>query len=424
MTFVEYVTREQDSDDMTHGKYPVRSLCMCVRNLLLALMASFVGGVALAQDSSNDAKYIAQFHEQFAEQNPVPILGDYVSVARYDKDWMGEKLEQALRGLNNDTGGIAWGLSYRMMSLNEMYRLTGDTKYLAANLKCVRAVMAVRDDKTEQKLWTGTVVPAWSSAKYAKRGRAVFGVHTGMITFPMFDFLLMAKDNAEYRQQMGGEFDAILKCANEALSVHDRQWRDGPGAGEGHYIMMDQEDGTDGKIKPGNRLSALGRALWVSWKVTANTVHRDRALAMGRFIKNRLVPSADGAYYWEYWLPNAPVSGPVAREKINGEDISHASLTASFPYMLAADGEVFDAADMKRMAKTVLNGFGRLTDGAIFGDITGHSARGIDLARSPGRWLPFAAYDPGVRARLVSFYLHYEPQPTPLDIAFLLRYGK
>jgi hypothetical protein len=375
-----------------------------------------------------DAAHIERFQQTYKKVEPVPALDAYATVARYDAAFLGDNLKKALENVSNDQGGIAWCLASRMMSLNEMYRVTGDVKYLSANLECIRAVMAVRDDKRGVKLWTGIIAPAWGSDKYAQRGRAVFGVHTGMITYPMLDFLLLAKQHPDFLSKLGNEYQTILTSAEEALAYHDRQWRDGPGKGEGHYIMMDQENGSEGKPKPGNRLSALGRALWTSWKVTGNTTHRDRARAIGLYMKRRLTPAPDGAYYWPYWLPLEPVEELAARESISGEDTSHAGLTIALPILLASEGEVFDEADMKRLGSTVIRGFGRLGNGILLGEITGnpraddpHNNDPHNAANSAG-WLPLSKYAPAVRDRILAFYLNYAPSPSPLDLALILRY--
>jgi hypothetical protein len=375
------------------------------------------------EPTGEDAKYVARFLDKHKKVQPAPLLDAYATVARYDKDFLGDNLAKALQNVSNDQGGIAWGLAYRMMSLNEMYRVTRDTKYLAANLNCIRAVIAVRDDKRGVKLWAGAIAPAWGSDKYAERGRAVFAVHTGMITYPILDFLLQAKGNPDSLSKLGDEYQTILTAAEEALAYHDRQWRDGPLEGEGHYIGMDQEYACDGKPLPGNRLSSMGRALWLSWKVTGNTTHRDRARALGFYIKRRLTPAPDGAYYWPYWLPLDPVK-PASRESVSGEDSSHAALTLALPILLASEGEVFDEADMKRLGHTVLDGFGRLGGGILLGDITGKPGSSPDYVSTPVKWLPLAKYVPKVRDRIVAFYLNYQASPGPLDLALLLRHAR
>lgn len=293
--------------------------CSWVRSFGCALCLAaccLAAGRGSGQETADpDAPYVERFLARFKKVEPAPPFKTYATPARYNAEWLGEPLKKALANVSNDEGGIAWGLAARMMSLNEMYRCTGDVKYLAANLECIRAVMAVRDDQRGVRLWTGVIAPVWGSDKYAQRGRAVFGVHTGMITYPMLDFLLLAKGNEAFLATLGKEYDTILRSAQEALAYHDRQWRDGPNPGEGHYIMMDQEDGMDGKPKPGNRLSALGRALWASWKVSGNAAHRDRARAIGVYMKTRLTPSPDGAYYWGYWLPVDRVTQPAGDRK-------------------------------------------------------------------------------------------------------------
>ncbi|MCL4693222.1 MAG: hypothetical protein KJ060_12015, partial [Candidatus Hydrogenedentes bacterium] len=272
-------------------------------------------------------------------------------------------------------------------------------------------------------LWTGATALAWSSEKYAERGRAVFAVHTGMIVYPMLDALVLLRDAPDLLSPDSDHYKAIQRQALEALAYHDRQWVDGPGEGEGHYIGIDQEDILEGKVLPGNRLSAMGRALWAAWKLTGDEAHRDRAIALGQYIKRRLGVSADGAYYWEYWLPDEPVTEPVEREDVNGEDTSHGQLTASFPFMLAAEGVVFDEADLRRFGMTVLNGIARRNDGILYGNVTGSPKSNPAHVSSPYGWLHTIPVVPEVKERLVDFYLNYQPSPGPLDFANLVKYA-
>jgi hypothetical protein len=376
---------------------------------------------ASADPSEADLEYITKFHERFPKVDSPPTLAEYASAARFDERFLGPPLDKALERVNNNQGNIAWGLAYWMIAYNEMFRATGDPKYLAANLRCIDAVLAARDDKHGTKLWTGEIAPAWSSDKYAKRGRAVFGVHTGMICYPILDCLALLSTHPDSVSLPPDNRDTILKETFEALAWHDKQWRDGPGEDEGHYIMMDQEDGLDGRVKPGNRLSALGRALWTAWKVTGDEKCKDRVLRMGRYIKHRLTVGTDGAYYWEYWLPESPVTTPADRTSIKGEDTSHAQLTLSFPLMLAADGQVFDDDDVRKFGMTFTNGVARLGDGILMGSITGDPKYQPSLAQSPDGWVVPAWRTPAARELLVSFYLNYLQTPAPLALATLIR---
>lgn len=392
-------------------------------HLWLTLLTLALAGVAGA-DEAADKDYVARFEKEFPKAAQPAKIEDYATAARYDELFMGDKLDEALKKVSNDSGGIAWGLSYRMMSLNDLYRVTGDVKYLRANLRCIQAVLAVTDDKIGEKLFTGRIVAAWGCDKYAERGRAVFAVHTGIITAPMFEFLLLARDNAGFKAELGDAFEAIAKGATEALAVHDRQWRDGPEEGAGHYIGMDQENVLENKPLPGNRLSAMGWALWRSWQVSENAAHRARALGIGRYIKNRLYKSPDGAYYWAYWLTVDPVKEERAREDVSGEDSSHAGLTMALPVALARDKQVFTDEDLHRVGKTVLNGLARLGGGILLGSTTGNPKLNPSYVGHAVNWLSFAEAEPGVRDAILSFYLYYKPQPDPFELARLLLHLK
>ncbi|MBI4558532.1 MAG: hypothetical protein HY706_13195 [Candidatus Hydrogenedentes bacterium] len=372
--------------------------------------------------SEADAEYVKRFQEKFPPVDPAPALAAYATPAKYDELFMGERLSKALEKVSNNQGGIAWGLADRMTSLNEMFRNTEDTKYLQANLECIRAVLAARDDRRGVTLWTGKIAPAWSSDKYAERGRAVFAVHTGMILYPILDFLSLTKGLPEFKESLGAEFETILHDANETLVYHDRQWRDGPSEQEGHYIGVDQENVLEGKPLPGNRLSAMGRALWMSWKVSGNDTHRDRAVALGRYIRNRLYLGSDGAYYWAYWLTENGVGNAPPPADLRGEDASHASLTITLPALLAAEGQVFTSEDSARLCKTVTNVLARLDNGVLFGDVAGRPTSNPNHAAHPADWLRLSPFRPDVYERLSLFYTRYQSRPNPLDIALLIRY--
>jgi len=393
----------------------------CVLIVLTTVAQAPTPAVSSQEDAQ--AAYERKFLDRFPAVDPPLPLEEYASAARYDALYLGRDLDDALSTVDNDQGGLAWGLSYRMISLNGMYRATRDVKYLEANLRCIRAVIAATDDKRGKPLWTGRVVPAWGCDKYAERGRAVFAVHTGIIAAPIFDFLSLVKEQVPLRESLGPETDAIRDAARLALAVHDRQWRDGPGAEEGHYIGMEQEDVLENKPLPGNRVSAMGWALWLSSKLDGEPVHRARALALGHYIKNRFTPAPDGAYYWPYWLPELPVTEPAPRSSVPGEDTSHAGFTIALPLALGLDGQVFTAEDMTRLANTVLLGFAHRNDGILYGRITGTPELGPDYVALPSRWLPLARFEPAVRSRILDFYLKYQGKPGPLDIADLLLWG-
>jgi hypothetical protein len=392
----------------------------------LALLSLATGYAVCQEPAVRDQAYIKKFLEKKPKIDPPAILEDYATRARYDQ--LVDGLDKSLVNVSNDKGGIAWWLSYWMMSLNEMYRATNDAKYLAANLKCIKAILAVTDDKIGKKLYTGRVVKAWGCDAYAEKGRALYAVHTGVITAPMLEFLVLAKTDADFSATLGDDAKVILDGATAALAEHDRQWREGPEPGAGHYIGMEQEPSCEGKPLPGNRLSAMGWALWASWKLTGNTIHRDHAIEIGKYIKDRLTPAPDGATYWKYWLPVEPVgNSQTEREKISGEDSSHASLTFALPLALARDGQVFSNEDMQRIGKMVINGLGRFSagnPGILSGDITGSPSSSPDNISNPARWLALVPYEPHVKDIIIPYYLSYDKNPSPLELAQLILFQK
>ena len=398
---------------------------------LAIIMTSILSAAADPDDA--EAAYIEKFLEGNPRVESPPTLNEYATPERFDELYLGETFEKSLENVSNDNGGIAWGLAYQMTALNDMYRATAETRYLDANLRLINAILEATDEKRGKELWTGRVAPAWGCDKYAPRGRAVFAVHTGIITAPMFEFLILAKQNDSFRAAHGSDFERIAAGATAALAVHDRQWRDGPADGEGHYIGLDQEDICENKPLPGNRLAAMGWALWVSWKWQEDTEHRDRARAIGRYMRNRLSLSPEGAYFWPYWLDEEPVDPAVPFEIRKGEDSSHAGLTLALPALLLSEGEVYTPEDAARFLRTGVLGFARRTDGILFAQITGGTSLAPSYIGFASKWLCLTALPSlpeeaqplagQLRQNIVAYYLNHKPAPAPLELAQLLLYG-
>ena len=389
---------------------------------LVCGMLLFAGAALAADPAEEEAAYVKRFTDKYPKVESSPALEDYASPGRFDALFLGSCLEKNLKDVQNDSAAIAWWLSYYMRALNDMYRATGDVKYLEANLRFVRAVAAATDDKRGKQLFTGRVVKAWGCEKYAERGRAVFAVHTGIIAAQLLDFLILAKGVPAFDESLGAERGCLLQACLDALAVHDRQWREGPEAGAGHYLGMDQENSLENKPIPANRQSAMGWALWLAWKSTGDTVPRDRALAIGRYMRNRFIHAPDGALYWPYQLSDQPVTAEQPRESVHGEDSSHAGLTLALPLLLAQENQVFTKDDLAQFAKMVLNGPARRSDGILLTSITGGTALDPSFVGYPINYLPLAGIEPEIGKRITAYYLNYRSNPQPLDLSGLIRF--
>jgi hypothetical protein len=390
--------------------------CIVLTVILLPTLAH-----AQAELTPEEIAYTKRFHKHFTEITPIPSQADYTSVAAYDALFLGDKFEQVIAKPTNAEGGLAWGMSYGMRSLNEMFRLTRDPKYLEHNLRAMEAVLAARDDKTKTKLWNDKIAPAWSATEYSDRGRAIFAVHTGMIVYPMFECLYLVLHHVELREKYKDQIQPWAEEIAESLDYHNPQWRNAPRS-QGYYVGKDQEKELEGEVLAGNRLSSMGRALWWSWMVRRDEDHRNKAMALGRYIRARLSLTPDDAYFWQYNLPDKPLHKRVRQEKVSGEDLAHASITLALPLLLLQEGVVFTQKDGERLANTVLHGFGRLHNGILFGNITGTPDSHPILVQTPARWFPIAKYRPEVAEVLDEFYRKYVPEPSPIEIALYLRY--
>lgn len=415
----------------TRFHWPPFRVAAVILSLLTGLPA---GAVEKGWLPSQDEAYRQNFQIAFGDpSSQFSTIEDYLAYFRYGR-YLGFTLSEAISQMQAGTRGVMWSMDYWMESMNEAYHASGDVYYLRENLRCIRAVLDYRDDRRGVELYNGTIAPVWGTSIYSEgNGRRYYTGHSGMITFPMLEFLQLAMGEAELLADLGEEFDEILEAVHETLDYHSRDWNEGPQLEEGHFFNHpDSEHRTQYQNipQPANLMSAMGRALWTSWRVSGNEAHRDRALELARYIKNRLTLATDGAYYWEYQLPTQPVTQIRDKETIISEDVGHAFLTIAFPILMAHDEAVFDATDMHRIARTVKQGFGRFNDGVLLGEVNGSPLRFDTVNEIRGSvlgifgWARLAPWDEEVYERVVDFYLKYRANTdNHIDDAVLWRYN-
>jgi hypothetical protein len=408
------------------------------RRFGFAILPIVFGAVSLlAATTPQDQAYIDSFIAYWMglDQVPtvVPTLEEYAIPETYDNRHMGSVIQVWLNRINgrqNLDANMAWGSSYQTHSLNDMYRGTGDIRYLEANLDLVRASMANTDAKKGYTTFFGEMAPAWGTAYYVGR-HVIHAVHTGMIALGVVEFLESVQQESNLLNDLGSEFDTWVAEITETLDWHDRQWVEGPASDEGHYIFKDDDASLEGNILPGNWQSAMGLALWGSWKATGNVKHREQALKIGRYMKRRMglytgAKYGDGAYFWRYYLSVTPLNNPLPENQVTnlsgGEDFSHAALTVAFPLTLGLEGEVFGEEDMQAFARTIILGFGRLGEGILFGNIVGTTVFGPDQVLIPGYFLRIGPQSQEAYNVVADFLLRYQKNPRNVDISQLILY--
>ena len=385
----------------------IRFLAKVVVGLLL-----ISGSAYWLMNSNSGSEYEDQFSLVFEERPQWRDMSRFVSVDFYDQKYMSWEPES----VDNSNGDVAWSLSYRMSGLNEMYRVTGDLKYLKLGQRFAELVYQNTDEARGLETWQGKSGPHWSSSRYGGQGRTVHLVHTAMITYPILERLLLQSEGRELQDSR------LLKAVKRSLSSHQPQWREGPQPGEGHFVYgVGQKPENPELPLPINRNCAMAKSLWLLWKLDGDEDSRDQCLAIARYFKNRLEINPEGAYRWRY-------DSTVSNELQSGsyEDTSHAALSASLVPLLARDGEVFDGKDLVRFASTVANSVLGDKEGVIYSDVAGLGDLPPTHVQLPARWLEFAPYRPSIYTGLIKYYERYDRDPNPnrssLVTALFLRF--
>ncbi len=309
-----------------------------------------------------------------------------------------DKADQALNAgdgyktATNETGTLGWGESYVMMGYAAMFRQSGDPTYLVKLADHAASVMKSTDQARGINDYAGRSRPCWQSTKYSSGSEPYcWAVHAGMLLLPMAELAELVAAHPEYagldvpgQGKLGDVTAALVPQLEQAVAVFDADWKSGPAAGEGHYVAESGATftGYGGQALPLNMMNALGRAQLALWQVTQNDAYKQRAQALGTYLKNRL--SVNGtSYAWTY--------RGVAWTGTNGEDISHAAINVDFAVRLREASLVFTDADLKRFASTLFDKVH--VDSATTADLVDGTGGTNKYTPIAALWLGLSPYD-------------------------------
>ena len=252
-------------------------------------------------------------------------------------------------------GDFAWGWSYVGNSLIDMYKATGDKKYLEIFVNQVEYIFTQTDEKLGLESFSGSglSLPAWSDRGRYTSGEFnyIYPVHTGMITVPILRFVDEVKSNK--LEEYTGIAESFLENAGKALVIHnqDNMWVDFSET-EGFYIGHSYGVGIvseAGKIGVPNRISIYLAAAGLYDKLTGGSIYTNRIEKSLNYFKFSLMKYDEeyDSYYWNYW-----------EQDILGkpwEDISHATVTAYGLFILHEEAgfSIFSNEDFEKIANNV-----------------------------------------------------------------------
>jgi len=269
----------------------------------------------------------------------------YLNVLFDKLDAAVKKGEGYSRYLNTDgfpTGALlAWSESYLLQAYVNMYRAVGKKKYLDKLSSHINSVISNRDDKTGQKDYQGNLIPAWGTNKYTKNKEWThYAVHTGMIAYPILDFVQLVKDTNASKYK--NDADTFLEEIEKSVDYHNKYWV------SNHYVYPEGLNKKDHALAV-NQQAAMGRCLILLYKITGKQDYLEKATLLAEFIKDKSVRPADSGGYvvTDIFRPGENVT----TDKI--ADISHAVITIHFAYLAYKNDIVFDKTDMLKFAKNI-----------------------------------------------------------------------
>jgi hypothetical protein len=252
-------------------------------------------------------------------------------------------LDSTLRTpISNAQGQLAWQVAFQMTALAEMLEATRDTAYAGQLVRLADAVAAERDDLHDRAdELRHHVLKGWGARKYSKNQRAIWAVHTALITAPMARFAALVRADPAWRARYGAAAERLARVAREAMQTHDSEYYPGPVPGEGRLLWF-------GESLPFNQQSLVGRAWLYIDEASNGPAYRDRLACLARFLRARLRTLPDSAIVWSYWTPIRDVYP-------DAEDVSHAAHSADFILLCEEAGIEFTPADARALERTFLD---------------------------------------------------------------------
>ncbi len=232
--------------------------------------------------------------------------------------------------------------------------------------------------------------------------------YIGPIYSPMTRFASLVERDQSLQADFGQAAQRYISAAEESLATWESCWRNGPGEGEGYYLLIPKGEPfwCDGVGAPLNYLGAVGQVLLDLHDLTGKPAYRDKAHRIGRLFKNELELRDNGAYVWQYWWgsgkngwtkadalsDNTPAYSPAKYD----EDMSHAAWEVEFAVQAYRRGIVFNEEDMGRLAATFTKNLwvpesNDLTD-RVNGDRNQKGTHNI----AGGGWLELCEFDPRI----------------------------
>lgn len=260
----------------------------------------------------------------------------------------------------------------------------------------------------------------------------IFGVHTGMITYPIASFVRIVRQspvlmsNARYRAKAA----EYLAACRDAVAVHDWEYREND-LGEGYLVWpKGQPLPNDGCEQPINQSVSLGQTLVELAIVTGDRGYRRKVAAMAKMFRRQIDVDAGGAGTWHYWpaggkaydgfaktgSPDTDVSvfSPSGAGAKQFEDISHGAIDVEFAVRAFRAKLGFTGEDMARIAKTFTQNVA-MTDPAglpsIHSTVAGTGTGAASVAHQAPRWMQATPWDAGVHRHCLALYNRYQPTP-------------
>jgi len=348
---------------------------------LLVLAVLTLGAPVLAEDAIT--REAIAIYRQFAPQA---------------NDWMRTAAD----------GEFTWGGPDMARTELQMYCVTGDAAHVVRVIEWAELLMANRSDRRGiPDDFRGEIVKGWISNSYSFGLNYALGSAAAMQCSPISLAIYYVHADPVLRAEYGDRALALLRDVADVMDQFERDYREGPQPGEGHYCNLYSDLTWAQPDEPFNLQSFFGSTMLNLYLITGEEKYRERAGKIARNFQRHLRPVEDRVV-WPYSVFRLRYDPEAV------EDFSHGGVNAYFAFECVRAGVVFDASDMTRMANLLKF----LYRGASVGyaDLL-NGERVEPNAAASRRWSVLGAYDAQVRENELARLRHVRTELKPQPIA-------
>lgn len=243
---------------------------------------------------------------------------------------------------NNDIGRFSHDDSPAILALLELYKLTGDERYLTKLIFLIDKIL--QNDDISRGLADdhrgGIIYSGWSSTRYTlDNSRTIFLMGDALILIS----ILKSYNYLMIKNEFNIDTSSWLKRAEKEFNlIFEKDWVN---FSNDMGFFQDNYFDSIGLNMPMNQYAVVGELCLELYLATGNSLYKDYSVKTGNYLKAQMIEK-EKSFVWYYKLPS------VNYPEIRYDDFSHSQLVWRFIHSMYQSDLIFDEEYINKIVGT------------------------------------------------------------------------